>query len=82
MWGTFLKHAGYDVVVVRGQSEKPVYIWIDDDKIRSGNEPFRGKDARQTSAILKNELDASNLPGFPCWRSARPEKTWSNLPVL
>src|SRR4030042_1006425 len=26
-WGAELKFAGYDALVVRGKSEKPVYIW-------------------------------------------------------
>ena len=29
-WGAELKYAGYDGVVIRGQSEKPVYLWIED----------------------------------------------------
>jgi len=28
-----MKYAGYDQIVVKGKAEKPVYIWIDDDKI-------------------------------------------------
>ena len=29
-FGPIMKYAGYDVIVVKGRSEKPVYIWIDD----------------------------------------------------
>jgi len=32
-WGAELKAAGYDVVIVEGKSEKPVYIAIEDDKV-------------------------------------------------
>jgi aldehyde:ferredoxin oxidoreductase len=29
-WGAELKYAGYDGIVIRGQAEKPVYLWIHD----------------------------------------------------
>jgi len=32
-FGPIMKYAGYDVVVVKGKAEKPVYIWIDDENI-------------------------------------------------
>jgi len=32
-WGAALKYAGYDGVIVEGQAEKPVYVWIDDGKV-------------------------------------------------
>lgn len=32
-FGPILKYAGYDIVVVKGKSEKPVYIWIDDESV-------------------------------------------------
>lgn len=32
-WGAELKYAGYDGVVIRGQAESPVYVWIDNGKV-------------------------------------------------
>lgn len=32
-FATYMKYAGYDQIVVKGKAEKPVYIFIDDDKI-------------------------------------------------
>ncbi len=32
-WGARLKAAGYDGLVVQGASEKPVYLWITEDKV-------------------------------------------------
>lgn len=32
-FGTEMKYAGYDVLIVQGISEKPVYLWINDDKV-------------------------------------------------
>ena len=31
-WGPMLKYAGYDAVVVQGESTQPVYLWIEDDQ--------------------------------------------------
>ncbi|MFH1927056.1 MAG: aldehyde ferredoxin oxidoreductase N-terminal domain-containing protein [Chloroflexota bacterium] len=32
-WGPMLKYAGYDMIVVQGESRTPVYLWIDDDHV-------------------------------------------------
>lgn len=32
-FGPELKFAGYDVLIIEGESSDPVYIWIDDDKV-------------------------------------------------
>jgi len=28
-----MKFAGYDAIIIKGKSEKPVYLWIHDDKV-------------------------------------------------
>ena len=32
-FGPIMKYAGYDIIVVTGRAEKPVYIWIDDGNV-------------------------------------------------
>src|SRR5688572_28975764 len=32
-WGAELKHAGWDAIVVHGQADAPVYLWIKDDQV-------------------------------------------------
>ena len=32
-FGAIMKYAGYDIVVVKGKSDKPVYIWIHDETV-------------------------------------------------
>ena len=32
-WGAEFKHAGYDALIVEGKAEKPVYLWINDDRV-------------------------------------------------
>ncbi len=34
VWGSMLKYAGYDIVIVEGKAEKPVYIEINDNEIK------------------------------------------------
>lgn len=56
-WGPRLKHAGLDAVVIRGASEKPVYLWINDGRAELKDaENLWGKDTFVTSHILKQEL--------------------------
>jgi len=53
-----LKFAGYDFIVVTGQSAKPVYLWIDSDRVelRSASHLW-GLDTREADRLLKEELD-------------------------
>ncbi|WP_291300843.1 aldehyde ferredoxin oxidoreductase N-terminal domain-containing protein [Desulfosporosinus sp. BICA1-9] len=32
-FGPAVKYAGYDQIIIKGKADKPVYLWIDDDKI-------------------------------------------------
>jgi len=32
-WGAELKRAGWDAIIVEGKAAKPVYLWINDDKV-------------------------------------------------
>ena len=61
-WGPELKYAGYDHVIVEGVSEKPCYIWIDDDnvEIRSA-EHIWGKDTFDTDRMIKEEVGDFNI---------------------
>jgi len=56
-WGPRLKLAGFEAVVVRGKSDSPVYLWINDDvvELRSA-EHLWGKDNWETTDALKKEL--------------------------
>jgi aldehyde:ferredoxin oxidoreductase len=57
MWGSALKHAGFDIVIVRNRSEKPAYLYINDDnvEIRDAGHLW-GKDTVQVTDILKSEI--------------------------
>ncbi|MDD3791803.1 MAG: aldehyde ferredoxin oxidoreductase family protein [Candidatus Bathyarchaeota archaeon] len=56
-FGAELKRAGYDAIVFTGKSEKPVYIWIDDESIQlidAAN--LWGKSPGETEDAIKSEL--------------------------
>jgi aldehyde:ferredoxin oxidoreductase len=52
-----MKWAGYDLIVVQGKSDTPVYLYIHDDsvEIRDASHIW-GKDTYETQLILKDEL--------------------------
>ena len=52
-----LKYAGFEAVVVKGKSEKPVYLWIHDDEyeIRDASALW-GLGTRESEAAIRNEL--------------------------
>ncbi|MBI4333562.1 MAG: aldehyde ferredoxin oxidoreductase family protein [Chloroflexi bacterium] len=57
VWGATLKHAGIDMLIIRNQADRPVYLRIDDDvaEIRDAAHLW-GKDTKLTSDILRFEL--------------------------
>ncbi len=54
--GVALRKAGYDAMVIKGKSEHPVYILMEDDKIeiKDASELW-GKDAIETQEILRKQ---------------------------
>jgi len=57
-WGPELKYAGYDGIIIEGKADKPVYIWINNDKVefRSAEELW-GKDVNETTDTLREATD-------------------------
>ena len=56
-WGAELKFAGYDAIVVKGKSEKPVFIFLHDDIVELKDaSSLWGRGAIETREILKGEL--------------------------
>jgi aldehyde:ferredoxin oxidoreductase len=55
-WGTALKRAGFDALIVRGKADAPVYVWLDDGKIeiRDASHVW-GRDTYEMDAVLKGE---------------------------
>lgn len=55
-WGSELKYAGFDGLVIKGRAKKPVYIWINDGKIDvlDGSNIW-GTGTNHTTKILRKE---------------------------
>lgn len=60
-WGPELRFCGFDGVWITGKAEKPVYLWLNDDKLemRDASNVW-GKDTYESQSIIKNEI---NFPG-------------------
>jgi aldehyde:ferredoxin oxidoreductase len=57
-----MKFAGYDMIIVEGKAEKPVYVWIKDGAVRFRNaETLWGMKTTDTQQIIKNELKDQNV---------------------
>jgi len=61
-FGDELKQAGYDVLIIEGRAEKPVYLWIDDDRIEIKDASHLwGKDTFETNVLIKEELGSGEI---------------------
>lgn len=55
-WGETLKKSGYDGVIIKGKSENPVYIWINDGTVQIRDAAHLwGRDTYDTDDLIKNE---------------------------
>lgn len=56
-WAAELKFSGYDAIIVEGRADKPVYLWIHDDKveIRDASRCW-GKTTGETDELVKEEV--------------------------
>ncbi|HML03384.1 MAG TPA: aldehyde ferredoxin oxidoreductase family protein [Candidatus Bathyarchaeia archaeon] len=56
-FGTEMKRAGYDAIILTGKAEKPVYLWIDDDAAHVLDaKHLWGKSPAETEDALQKEL--------------------------
>jgi len=61
-WGPELKYAGYDQVIVKGKSEHPVYIFIDDEDVQIKDASHLwGKTIDVTDRCIKQEIGDSDI---------------------
>lgn len=57
-WGAELKNAGYDMIIVEGKADSPVYVNIFDDKVEIRDaKHLWGKVSSETTEILLDETD-------------------------
>jgi len=55
-FGPALKHAGFDMIILEGRSETPVYLWIKDGKVEIRDaRHLWGKTVDEADKILRSE---------------------------
>jgi len=61
-WGSELKRAGYDAIIIEGKAEKPVYLWIHDGKasIRDAGQLW-GNNTKETQETIRTELGDNRI---------------------
>jgi aldehyde:ferredoxin oxidoreductase len=59
-FGSQLRYAGYDYLVITGKAKRPVYVSIDDDRIEIRSaEKIWGTDAYQADTLMREEMGAA-----------------------
>ncbi|MFO8144059.1 MAG: aldehyde ferredoxin oxidoreductase family protein, partial [Dehalococcoidales bacterium] len=57
-WAVELRHTGFMGIIIRGQAEKPVYLWINNGKVEIRDaENLWGRDTYEVESLLKKETD-------------------------
>ncbi len=57
-FGPELKHSGYDKVIIRGKSEKLVYLWIQDDTVEIRDAAaYQGLGTLESAELIRQELE-------------------------
>ncbi|MBU2510724.1 aldehyde ferredoxin oxidoreductase family protein [bacterium] len=58
-FGAEIKYAGYDGIIIRGISQEPVYLWIEDERVafRSAKKIW-GSDSLTANELIKQELNS------------------------
>jgi aldehyde:ferredoxin oxidoreductase len=62
VWGQAFKRAGYDALVIKGKSEKPIYLFVDDNVIQFRDaRNLWGKDSLETGELIIEEIGDENV---------------------
>jgi len=61
-WGAQFKRTGFDVLIIEGKAENPVYLWIHngDIEIKDAGHLW-GKNTKETQALIRSELGDSKV---------------------
>ncbi len=79
-WGHEFKRAGFDALIVRGQAEKPVYLWIQDGEveIRDAGHLW-GKDTADVEWAIQEELDDERIRVAQCGIAGENQVLFANV---
>ncbi len=66
-WMVELKKAGFDHIIVEGESDAPVYIWIDDGEVEICDAAHLwGKDTADVQTMIQDEVGAEDARVVQC----------------
>lgn len=66
-WAAYLKQAGYEGIIFTGKAAKPVYLWIDDEKVELRDAAaVWGQGTRETERLIKRELEDDEHISVAC----------------
>jgi len=61
-WGAELKRAGWDGLIIEGESEKPAYLWVDDQAVELRDaRHLWGKTTAQAELLIREELGDTRI---------------------
>ena len=61
-WGSQLKRAGFDVLIIEGKAERPVYLWIYNGKVEIKDAAHLwGKRTKETQETIRSELGDAKI---------------------
>ena len=62
-FGLLMKKAGFDGIIITGQSDKPVYLWVHDcqAELRDASHLWGKTDTHEAEDAIKKELDNSSI---------------------
>jgi len=61
-WAPELKFAGYDAIVIKGKSSKPVYLWVSSEEVEIKDaKNLWGKNAIEAFELIKEELGEKDI---------------------
>jgi aldehyde:ferredoxin oxidoreductase len=61
-WGSELRRAGFDVIIIEGKAKKPAYIWICDGNVEIKSAVHLwGKPTKETQQMIRTELGDENI---------------------
>ena len=62
-WASELKMAGYDHIVITGKARRPVYLWVDNDRVQIRDaRSIGGKSTWETDDLTREDMGGKKRP--------------------
>lgn len=79
-WGHEFKRAGFDALIIHGQSDKPVYLWIRDGQVElRPAEHLWGRDTADVEVEIRRELGDERVRVAQCGVAGEKQVLFANI---